>query len=85
MLLNGIRLADVTVSEHILLVSDLMSADEVFITSTTREVLPVSYIDQIGRKSLGRVAAMLQSAFTEYTRAYTSSHHSVLLAEGVEK
>ncbi len=43
------------------LVSELLTADEVFITSTTRGVLPVSRIDdiQIGKGSPGDVSRML--------------------------
>jgi branched-chain amino acid aminotransferase len=72
-------LAELDVSERTLLLPDLESADEVFITSTTREVLPVSFIDQIGTKPVnGPVTARVSEAFTEFTRVYTGQHKAAL-------
>jgi branched-chain amino acid aminotransferase len=45
LLLEEIHSTGITVSEKTLLPADLESADEVFITSTTRELLPVVHID----------------------------------------
>jgi branched-chain amino acid aminotransferase len=69
------------VDERILLIPDLQNADEVFITSTTREVLPVSYIDQIGTKAVaGRITNRVREAFRAYTRTYTELRRGVLRA-----
>ncbi len=68
---------NVDAAEHILLLSDLESADEVFITSTTREVLPVTYIEDIGMKPVGPVTLQVREAFTAFTKAYTAQHKAV--------
>ena len=50
---------------------DLYQADEVFITSTTREVQPVRQIE--GHRmpqAPGPVTARLAGAFSDYVRAY---------------
>ena len=64
-------------AEHILLLADLETADEVFITSTTREVLPVTYIEEIGMKPVGPVTLKVREAFTALTKAYTAQHKAV--------
>src|SRR5260370_11532683 len=46
LLLNEIHVPGVRVTERVLTPADLESADEVFITSTTRELLPVAVIGQ---------------------------------------
>lgn len=76
---RDVILNDLTVdaAEHVLLLSDLESADEVFITSTTREVLPVTYIEDIGMKRVGPVTLKIREAFTAFTNAYTARHKAV--------
>ncbi len=62
------------VGEKALLPEELFAADEVFITSTTRNLLPVISLD--GR-SLGRSHAVrdrLEHAFEAYIRQYISDH-----------
>jgi branched-chain amino acid aminotransferase len=53
--------------------SDLECADEVFITSTTRDLLPVFQIEdkQIARGN--RTRSALQEAFSKYLRDYVES------------
>jgi branched-chain amino acid aminotransferase len=69
------------VDERTLLLADLQNADEIFITSTTREVLPVSYIDQIGSKTIhGRITRLVREAFRAYTQTYTELHKGALRA-----
>ena len=81
-LLNDIQIPGIEFSEHVLLPADLQSADEVFITSTTREILPVASVEglhiKIGRKTIGR----LQDAFTTFRREYTAvaAHKSSLVS-----
>jgi branched-chain amino acid aminotransferase len=76
-ILNDLQL---DVSEHILLISDLLNADEMFITSTTREVLPVTYIDEVGHKPIGPVTKRIAEAFTAFTRSYTASQRNAVPA-----
>jgi branched-chain amino acid aminotransferase len=73
LLLEEIRVPGVTVSERILLPSDLENADEVFITSTTRDLMPVASVDGLKIRQGRRVRDRLQQAFSTYTRAYVRS------------
>jgi branched-chain amino acid aminotransferase len=71
---------NVGAAEHILLLADLETADEIFITSTTREVLPVTYIEEIGMKPVGPVTHQVREAFTAFTNAYTAQHKAAVPA-----
>ncbi len=70
LLLGEIHAPGVKVSERVLQPADLESAQEVFITSTTRNLLPVSEIE--GRKVGGGEKALtaLSNAFGEYVERY---------------
>jgi len=78
LLLEEIRVPGLRIGEKMLLPADLESADEVFITSTTRELLPVVSIE--GWKAGLRirpgvtVREQLQRAFTAYVEAYVAAH-----------
>lgn len=61
------------IEERALRLEDLYGAEEVFVTSTTRELLPVSEIDGHPIPVSGPVRARLQQAFTDYVRRYTSA------------
>ncbi|BDC52510.1 4-amino-4-deoxychorismate lyase [Bryobacterales bacterium F-183] len=67
------------VHEHILLLADLTGATEVFMTSTTREVMPVTYLDQFGHIPIGPVTLKVREAFSAFTKAYTESHKKAAL------
>jgi branched-chain amino acid aminotransferase len=71
-LLEEIRAAGIDVREKTLLPEDLESADEVFITSTTRELLPVVSIEGLKVRRSGAVRLTLQQAFTSYVSAYVA-------------
>ena len=73
LLLEEIRVPGITVSEKILLTSDLESADEVFITSTTRDLMPVASVDGLKIGQGRQVRDRLQQAFEAYTTAYVAS------------
>lgn len=62
------------VEEKTLRLEDLYRAGEVFITSTTRELLAVSRIDDRAIPVTGQTRARLQQAFTDYVRRYTAEH-----------
>ena len=72
-LLEEIRAAGIDVGEKTLLPADLEAADEVFITSTTRELLPVVSIEGLSVRRSGAARLTLQQAFTSYVSAYVSS------------
>lgn len=69
-LLEEVQAPGITIGERVLLPADLASASEVFITSTTRELLPVSRIEGLQIKGGSSVCARLQKAFTERVQAY---------------
>ncbi len=74
LLLGEIRVPGYTISEKPLTPADLESADEVFITSTTRDLLPVHEIEgkKVGRTDHARIA--LQSSFSQYLGKYVAEH-----------
>ena len=57
--------------EETLRVSDLLAADEAFITSTLKEAVPVRTIDgaAVGEGRPGPVTLRLLAAYREYARA----------------
>ncbi len=71
-LLEEVRVPGIAMSERELQLEDLYSAKSVFITSTTRELLPVAMIDgrAVGLEDLERKE--LQSAFSAYMAAYVA-------------
>lgn len=74
LLLEEIRVPGLQVGEKTLLPADLEAADEVFITSTTRELLPVVSVEGLNLRSQGvqngKVREQLQKAFTKYVENY---------------
>jgi len=75
LLLEEIRVPGLRIAERTLLPADLAAADEVFITSTTRELLPVVAVDGLHIRSQGQngnVRERLQKAFRAYVEGYIS-------------
>jgi branched-chain amino acid aminotransferase len=73
-LLEEIKIPGLTISERVLTPADLQNSEQVFITSTTRDMLPVLEIDS---KALQQNAPSLQhllSAFLVHQRSYISAH-----------
>jgi len=79
-LLEEIHGAGVTIAEKTLLLGDLEAADEVFITSTTRELLPVLSIAGRPIQQTGAARAALQEAFSHYVDAYVAQHKPANIA-----
>jgi branched-chain amino acid aminotransferase len=73
-LLGGIHLPGITIGEKTLMPADLESAGEVFITSTTRNLLPVLQIEdqKVGRSAHAR--QVLDQAFSEFVKRYVAEH-----------
>jgi branched-chain amino acid aminotransferase len=73
-LLGDIHLPGIKIGEKALMPADLEFADEVFITSTTRDLLPVLQIEEkkVGRSE--RARQVLQRAFSEFTKRYVAEH-----------
>ncbi len=74
LLLSEAHVPGLRVSERVLTPSDLESADEVFISSTTRDLLPVSRIGAKEIPNRGGARETLQKAFSDYVDAYVASH-----------
>jgi branched-chain amino acid aminotransferase len=74
LLLSEVHAPGIRVTEKVLTPADLEGADEVFITSTTRDLLPVSMIGQRPIASTGHTREALQAAFSKYTDDYIAAH-----------
>jgi branched-chain amino acid aminotransferase len=77
-ILGEIHAAGIRVEERTLLPGDLESADEVFITSTTRDLLPVIQIEErkVGRSDHTRKA--LARSFSEFVQSYVAARKQVV-------
>ena len=74
LVLDLCREAGIPASEETLRVADLLAADEVFITSTTKEAAPVTAIDgkPVGAGKPGPVHRRILQAYREYARRRVS-------------
>ena len=81
LLLEGaVAAPGITVREMVLTVPDLERADEVFITSTTRELLHVTWVGGRATGTSDRCREALQAAFTRYARNYVEQRSRVTQA-----
>lgn len=73
-ILGEVHVPGIRIGEKVLFPADLEAADEVFITSTTRDLLPVRQIEDrhVGRGDSARTA--LQTAFSEFVDRYIAQH-----------
>lgn len=73
-LLDAVRAPGIEIQEKTILPADLENADEIFITSTTRNLLPVTRIEEkpVGRSETIRTA--LDHAFAEFVTRYVAEH-----------
>ena len=74
LLLEEIRVPGLSISEKVMLPADLERADRVFITSSTRDLLPVSSVEGLEIRNAGRAPEMLSQAFREYRDSYVRQH-----------
>ena len=74
LLLHEIHIADFQILEKTLMPSDLARADQVLITSSTRDLLPASYIEGFDIRNQSTAAQTLSRAFREYREAYVRKH-----------
>jgi len=75
-LLGEIRVPGIEIGEKVLWPADLAEADEVFITSTTRNLLPASRIDEQPIGASERVCSALESAFEGFVNRYVAEQRS---------
>jgi branched-chain amino acid aminotransferase len=80
-LLEEVRVPGITLTEKTLMPADLEQADEVFITSTTRDLLPVLEIE--GRKTgrAERARRALQEGFAAFANRYIGVHRGPSAAQ----
>jgi branched-chain amino acid aminotransferase len=72
LLLEEIRVPGLAVAEKTLFKEDLEAADEIFVTSTTRDLMPVASVEGL-KIGLGRrVRDRMQLAFAAYTSKYVA-------------
>jgi branched-chain amino acid aminotransferase len=79
-LLEEVQIPGFEIGEKTLLPQDLESADEVFITSTTRELLPVASIEGLHVKSGHAICDRLQQAFSSRVEKYTAARRTPIPA-----
>ena len=78
LLLEEIRIPGVTVREKTLAPEDFEAADRVFISSTTRDLLPVRHIEGLRlRTPAGSVMESLQSAFAGHRERYCEQRRAL--------
>lgn len=80
LLLEEILSPGITTMERTVFPGDLEAADEVFIASTTRELMPVVAIEGLQLHGHRRVMDALQTAFTDYVKAYVASRREPVTA-----
>ena len=81
LLLEEIRLPGVSAVEKTLLPQDLEQADQVFISSSTRDFLPVSYVEGLNVRSEGSVLDDLSKLFENYRKEYVRRNAGALLGQ----
>lgn len=73
-LLEELQIAGIAIIERELTASHLEEADQVFITSTTRDLLPVLEIDHEPLNQQPETMKELQLAFADYRTRYVAEH-----------
>lgn len=69
-MLEDIRVPGISVGEKTLTLSDLEAADEIFITSTTRALLPAAHVEGLTIAGRSSVCSRLREAFAAFARDY---------------
>ena len=79
LLLDVVRVPGIKVIERALKPQDLERADQVFITSTTRDLLPAVFIEGLNVNSRGNVVDPLVKALEEYREDYVKRNATPLM------
>jgi len=77
-LLEEIRLPGLSASERTLKPEDLEKADQVFISSSTRDFLPVAYVEGLQVRNDGQIVDVLVKAFDDYRKEYVKRNSTAL-------
>jgi branched-chain amino acid aminotransferase len=78
LLLGEVHSPGIKVSDKPFTPADLEAADEVFITSTTRDLLPVFEVEGKKVGPAGSARQKLTASFGEYVRKYVAERHAAL-------
>src|ERR1700733_4430194 len=81
LLLDVVRVPGIKVTERALKPQDLERADQVFITSTTRDLLPAVFIEGLNVRNDGSVADRLVKALEEYREEYVKRNAAPLIGQ----
>lgn len=81
LLLDTVRAEGIRVREGHLQPADLEAADAVFITSSTRDLLPVAEVEGLQLQHNGDVTERLLAAFRAHIAAYTAAHRRKVAEE----
>lgn len=76
-ILSEVHAPGFDIGEKVLTPADLERADEVFITSTTRDLLPVLAIEGIVLKRGDHARKALQAEFSKYVERYVAQYRTV--------
>lgn len=76
LLLEEIKVDGITVEEHALRLENLERADQIFITSTTRGLLPVARVQDLTIRNESDVCAKLHKRFNDYVAEYCSQERT---------
>lgn len=76
LLLEEVKVPGMTFEEGVLLPSDLVRSDLCFVTSTTRDLLPILEIDHAAMPGDAGLMTRLQQAFAAYRASYVAEHAS---------
>jgi len=74
LLLDEIQVAGIEIREQTLTLSDLEKADGLFITSSTRDLLPVATVESIQIQQGDEIRQRLSQAYEQHLDNYTQSH-----------
>jgi branched-chain amino acid aminotransferase len=75
-LMEKVHVEGVRIEERVLKLEDMEQAAQIFITSTTRALLPVEHIQGLTIRCEGDVCGRLNHAFEEYVKDYVARHRA---------
>ena len=78
--LAELHVPGIVIEEKSIGLQDLQSADDVFITSTTRDLLPVVEVEGLNLQHKGDVTARLLAAFRKYQEEYVAAKSAASMA-----
>ena len=81
LLLDVVRVPGIKVVERALKPQDLERADQVFITSTTRDLLPAVFMEGLAVRNEGKVVDLLVRALEEYRQDYVKRNATPLMGQ----